>query len=168
MTSEQMLQHAASDHRRAGRGLWRRGHVDGGDRSALVAHARPSRDAGAGRALHDRSQAHAARARSEAPRQRSRRHRLRRAAAGGDAMRWTPRGYGGERRPPEEHQARRLARAGCAGRRRQRRSALLARARIGPPAWRETLRQQAATAGGRTWMTGPSRWSRSAWSKPPP
>jgi hypothetical protein len=30
------------------------------------------------------------------------RHRLRRAAAAGDAMRWSPRGYGGERRPPEK------------------------------------------------------------------
>ncbi len=95
----------------------------------------------------------------------ARRDRLRRAAAGGDAMRWTPRGYGGERRPPEK-----VKQDGW------REQGLLAVSvddqRLTWPE-REFIRQlgeklYGKKAGGRAWITGPSRWSRSASSKPRP
>ena len=54
-------------HRRAGRRLWRSGEIDDGGRGALVDDARPSDDTGAGRAVHDRSQACAPPERSQIP-----------------------------------------------------------------------------------------------------
>jgi hypothetical protein len=56
----------------------------------------------AGRALPARPEACPAVARPAALRFRGRRRRLRRAAAGDRVMRWFPRGYGGERCPPEQ------------------------------------------------------------------
>ena len=82
-------------------------------------------------------------------------------------MRWTPRGYGGERRPPEK-----VKQDGW------REQGLLAVSvddqRLSWPE-REFIRQigeklygSRQNAGGRAWITGPSKWSRSASSKPRP
>ena len=81
-------------------------------------------------------------------------------------MRWLPKGYGGERRPPEE-----VKRDGW------REQGLLAVSvddhRLTWPErefvrqlGRKALRQHATAAGGWTWIIGPSRWSRTASPKP--
>ena len=79
-------------------------------------------------------------------------------------MRWYPRGYGGERRPPEK-----VKEDGW------REQGLLAVSvedqRLSWPE-REFIRQIGEKplrqeTGGRTWIIGPLTWSRIVWSKPP-
>ena len=80
-------------------------------------------------------------------------------------MRWSPRGYGGERRPPEK-----VKQDGW------REQGLLAvsvedKRLTGPSAssFVNSARSFTAvdkTAGGRPWISGPPRWSRSASSTP--
>ena len=81
-------------------------------------------------------------------------------------MRWTPRGFGGERRPPERVRQegwREQSSARSVGRRS---ASELAGARVHPPSRREALRQETKSTGGNPWISGPPKWSRSASSTP--
>ena len=93
----------SSDQRRQAYGDARRDH--GGGRGALVDHPRAAGHAGAGGALPDRPEARPARPRPGARATRSSTSPATPPCCrrcGMNAMRWHPRGYGGERRSPDQ------------------------------------------------------------------